>query len=543
MEKCKAKIFKTRVVKIKNIEIGGDNPIRIQSMTNTKTDDVIKTADQIMKLQDAGCEIARVTVQGQKEAYACEGIKNILIKKGYSIPLVADIHFYPPAAMIAADYVDKIRINPGNYAEKRANFKNFNLTEKEYNEELLKVEEKLLPLIDKLKKNKVALRIGVNLGSLSDRIMSRYGNTIKGMIESAIEYTNILRKYDFQSIVYSMKTSNALLTIEAYRTLVKEMIKLRFDYPLHLGVTEAGDMEDGIIKSFCGMGPLLLDGIGDTIRVSLTEDPVKEIEPARNLSKLFKKQPCFSFLDFDKKQRKNEKVRVCIRSDNNTLYFEDDQTSIPIYKADDKIENKNDLAIEITNNDDFKKIKDPSYIILNPKSCLVCPVRSFFKSYKESFKNTKVIINFQYKDALKASSEISLLIYDNLIDAILVEKSSKPLAFDILQALGIKRYKTEFISCPGCGRTLFDIQKSLKLVKEKTSHLKDLKIAVMGCIVNGPGEMQDADFGVVGAGNNKVDLYYNAKCVYKNIDENIAVDKLISLIKENNKWVDPITSI
>ena len=250
--------FKTREVFISHVAIGANNPIRIQSMTNTKTEDVEATINQILALEDAGCEIARVTVQGKKQAYALEHIKNALLKKNSKIPLVADIHFYPPAAYIAADFVDKIRINPGNFAEKRAVFKETILTETQYQDELKKVEEKLVLLIDKLKKNKVALRIGVNHGSLSDRVMTRYGNTIKGMLESAIEYTNILRKHNFHNIVFSMKSSSSFITIEAYRALVNEMLYLGWDYPLHLGVTEAGDKDDGIIKSSVGIGALLL---------------------------------------------------------------------------------------------------------------------------------------------------------------------------------------------------------------------------------------------------------------------------------------------
>jgi len=281
------KRWPTRVVTIGKVKVGGDQPIRIQSMTTSKTHDVEATVLQIMKLADVGCEIARVTVQGKREAEACEGIKNSLIKKGYEIPVVADIHFYPPAAIRVADFVDKIRINPGNYLDKRAIFKTIEYTEESYTDEIQKIEEGFTPLVLKCKERKIAMRIGTNHGSLSDRIMSWYGDTPRGMVESALEYARVCRKHDYHNFLFSMKSSNPLIMQQAYRLLVAEMTKLDWNYPLHLGVTEAGEGEDGRVKSACGIGALLLDGIGDTIRVSLTEDPWFEIDPCKRLIKFY----------------------------------------------------------------------------------------------------------------------------------------------------------------------------------------------------------------------------------------------------------------
>ncbi|NGX34098.1 MAG: 4-hydroxy-3-methylbut-2-en-1-yl diphosphate synthase (ferredoxin) [Candidatus Anoxychlamydiales bacterium] len=588
------KKFKAREVFISHIAVGANNPIRIQSMTNTKTEDVNATVDQILSLEDTGCEIVRVTVQGKKQAYALEHIKNSLINKNSKIPIVADIHFYPPAAYIAADFVDKIRINPGNFAEKRAIFEKKILTDIEYLHELKKVEEKLVLLIAKLKKNKVVLRIGVNHGSLSDRIMTRYGNTIKGMIKSAIEYTNILRKHDFHDIIFSMKSSSSFVTIEAYRALVHEMLKLGFDYPLHLGVTEAGDKDDGIIKSSVGIGALLLDGIGDTIRVSLTEDPTKEIKPAKRLADLCvnrskKVTAKFSNNSNPIKSFNNNKTLLAIKADRENLVDDKKLSLIDIFYLETPISSKDDLefikklkkfnktliskldiegatkiyslddypqssdkkfVLEVTSKDDFEKIKNlnPLFIIFKPQNFNVEKTREFFLFLQKNNLKIDVIINPKYKGCIEdikilASSEIGLILYEKLVNGIFLdldieEKSidNLELSLNILQACNLKKYKTEFIACPGCGRTLFDIQKALKKIKEKTSHLPDLKIAVMGCIVNGPGEMQNSDFGYVGANTGKIDLYVKQKCIEKNIDEKNAVDKLISLIKKHDMW-------
>ncbi len=584
------KRFKTREVFISNVAIGADNPIRIQSMTNTKTEDIKATTNQILELENAGCEIVRVTVQGKRQAYALEHIKNFLVKKNSKIPIVADIHFYPPAAFIAADFVDKIRINPGNFAEKRALFKDKVLTPIEYKDELKRVEEKLVLLIDKLKRNKIALRIGVNHGSLSDRIMTRYGNTIKAMIESAIEYAKIIRRQNFHDIVFSMKSSSTFVTIEAYRALVYEMLKLGWDYPLHLGVTEAGDKDDGIFKSSIGIGALLLDGIGDTIRVSLSEDPTKEIEPAKKLIKLcFRKtkKPSFTFGNDLAKKFNNKKTFLAMQIDSENFsndkldlvdifYLKEFKNSkkdldllkklkqlkktliskldikdvTRIYSLNDYPQNSDKrFVLEITSNDNVQKLKNlnPLFIIFKPLDQNIEQIKKFSIFLQKNNLKIDVIINLEYKGFLKdikilAASEIGLILYEKLANGILldIKKTSKAnnlqIALDILQACNLKKYKTEFIACPSCGRTLFNIQKALKKIKEKTSHLSDLKIAVMGCIVNGLGEMQGSDFGYIGSNRGKIDLYNRQRCVEKNIDEKDAVDKLIALIKKQGKW-------
>jgi len=578
------KKFFTREVFIGNIPIGKNNPIRIQSMTNTKTEDIEATANQILQLYDHGCEIARVTIQGKKQAYALEKIKNILIKKRCSIPIVADIHFYPPAAIIAADYVEKVRINPGNYAENRAVFKEKKITQEQYQNQMLQIEEKIFLLIDKLKKNKVALRIGVNHGSLSDRIMTKYGNTIKAMVESAIEYTNICRKYNYHDIVLSMKASSSFIMIEAYRALVNEMIKLKWDYPLHLGVTEAGDEEDGIIKSSVGIGSLLLDGIGDTIRISLTEAPIKEIKPAKQLISLCKNRienKCLaqtlrkekninkanlaiklnpignlsdeqiSLIDIFYLNNCDKKLIQKLKKLNKILISKDNvEGTIKIFKLNDfskDIEKK--YVLEINSKDTLEKLKDlkPILIIYKPKDSYIDNIKNFINYINKLKLSVPVIANLQYQQDLEglkllASSEIGYILYEKLVDGILLETKfdDLELSLNILQGCDLKRYKTQFISCPGCGRTLYNIQKVVKTLKERISHLPDIKIAVMGCIVNGPGEMQDADFGYVGSLPGKIDLYVNKICVEKNIAENDAVEKLIALIKKNNKWKEKI---
>lgn len=297
------KRWKTREVMVGTVGVGGENPIRVQSMTTSDTRDVEATANQIIRLADAGCEIARVTVQGKKEAEACEGIKNALLKRGYTIPLVADIHFYPPAALLVAEFADKIRINPGNFVDKRASFQTLIYDEKSYAEELEKLEEKFTPLVEKCKRLKRALRIGTNHGSLSDRIMNRYGDSPRGMVESAFEFTRVCRKHDFHDLIFSMKASNTQVMIEAYRLLVAEMIQQGWNYPLHLGVTEAGEGEDGRVKSAIGIGSLLIDGLGDTIRVSLTEDPWHEVDPCRRLAHFGKAYIGKGITPFQEKER------------------------------------------------------------------------------------------------------------------------------------------------------------------------------------------------------------------------------------------------
>ncbi len=481
---------KTKEVLVGKIGIGGENPIRIQSMTTSNTRDIPATVEQIIRLADHGCEIVRVTVQGKKEAEACEGIKNTLLKKGYTIPLCADIHFYPPAALIVCDFVDKVRINPGNFADRRALFIYKEYDPYTYAKELEKIEEAFAPLVLKCKAQNKPIRIGANHGSLSDRIMNQYGNTPQGMVASALEYADICRKYDFHAIVFSMKASNPLLMIEAYRKLVEEMQRLSWDYPIHLGVTEAGAEEDGRVKSAVGIGTLLVEGIGDTIRVSLTEDPLEEIEPCKRLVNLwnnYREHNAFS------------KPRKGSRSKGELFRIEEvPKTATLVTLKTPKVARVREMA----------KQKENLILLLDTD----CPI--------------------------VAGAECGPLLLDGSIDGIAVDSSQIALGESILQATRHRITKTEFISCPGCGRTLFDLQEVSKKIREKTSHLPGVRIAIMGCIVNGPGEMADADFGYVGSKTGKVDLYIGKQCVEKDIDHLIADERLIALIKQEGKWKD-----
>lgn len=489
--------WKTREVAVGSLLVGGDQPIRIQSMTTSPTDDVAATVDQIVRLANAGCEIVRVTVQGMKEARACEKIKDTLVQKGYTIPLVADIHFYPPAAMCVADFVDKIRINPGNFADKRASFKPAEYDAASYAHELNRLQEKLVPLVEKCKRLKRALRIGTNHGSLSDRIMNRYGDSPAGMVESALEFAQICRACDYHDMIFSMKSSNPKVMIAAYRLLVQEMMQRGWDYPLHLGVTEAGEGEDGRIKSAMGIGALLLDGIGDTIRVSLTEDPWHEIDPCRRLTRLIPRQP---FLGRWPKERQR----------------------LPLKEGD------NAIVVDL------------------PEKDRVQFARQFFASQSME---VPTLLRFSYTESnedliLRAAAECGAILSDGWGDDIEIQglydaDFLSALRLNILQAARIKMSKTDFISCPSCGRTLFDLQLVSARIRRRTAHLPGVKIAIMGCIVNGPGEMADADFGYVGSKPGMIDLYVGKQCVQKNIPSEEADQRLVDLIKEHGLWIEP----
>lgn len=638
--------WKTKEVKVGSIGVGGANPVRIQSMTTSSTRDVGSTVDQIMKLADVGCEIARVTVQGMKEADACEEIKNLLIKKGYTIPLVADIHFYPPAAMRVVDFVDKVRINPGNFVDKRASFKLIEYTDATYAEELLKIKEKFIPLINKCKRLKRAMRIGTNHGSLSDRIMNRYGDNPRGMLESALEFARICRENDYHDFIFSMKSSNPQVMVHSYRLLVAEMIKLNWDYPLHLGVTEAGLGEDGRVKSAMGIGALLLDGIGDTIRVSLTEDAWKEIEPCKRLVKFGEYYqnltPGVSFSEkyrhFDDLERRKVSFHqslgmhrdgtVMVSASDEMLTSEglfkqigydfvagkpkinalsidsivlesaclssaskdvvkllmaggcgvlsanssENKEITPICSLEEAEKNKTQrmskdrftlklasqsttrtpLVVKVTDNEEHKwevlKELSPDLILLAPVNDRLHACRHFFEWLKGSTLKTPVILNFTYAGSkedtvIHAAAECGSLLCDGLGDGVWLDGAYEPefyrkLGFAILQASRMRMSKTDFISCPSCGRTLFDLQDVTKRITTRTSHLPGVKIAIMGCIVNGPGEMADADFGYVGSQPGMIDLYVGKTRVEKDISFADADDRLIELIKANGRWVD-----
>lgn len=545
--------FKTRQVNVAGLKIGAENPIRVQSMTDTSTKDVAATVEQILRLHDVGCEMARVTVQGMKEAWACEEIKNRLVQKNCLMPLVADIHFYPPAALAAADFVDKIRINPGNFADKRAQFEKVVLDEVAYQAEIEKIKERFVPLLEKCKKRSLALRIGSNHGSLSDRIMTRYGNTAEGMVQAAFEFANICREMDFHNFLFSMKSSNPLVMIEAYRLLVERQLERGWNYPLHLGVTEAGFGQAGRVKSAVGLSSLLLDGIGDTIRVSITEDPCKEIKVCKDLLEIVSKER-------QKIDAKNVQSPVKERRSQGQLWLS--SSSKKLKKAD--LEHVDGVLLEDSEKVQFPKILQES--LQSDEICYIkgaCPdnisldtkilfyqadnLHSLRKLRKILGNDKKGLIAvFEQREesldfALEASVALGPALCEGLADGIVLRSShtveaQKELAIDLLQASRLKNLKIEFISCPSCGRTLFDLEQVTQKIQKRTKHLAGLKIAVMGCIVNGPGEMADADFGYVGSKAGMIDLYVAKDCVEKNIPFDEAEERLVTLIKAHGKW-------
>ena len=599
------KRLKTREVKVGNVGVGGNNPIRIQSMTTYPTCDVEETSGQIIRLADHGCDIVRMTVQGKKEALACEDIKNILLKKGYgSVPLVADIHFYPPAAMIVADFVDKIRINPGNFADRRATFKSIKYDDASYEIEKKKIGDTFGPFVEKCLKLKKAIRIGVNHGSLSDRIMNRYGDTPRGMVESAIEFLEVCRKVGFHDCILSMKASHTGVMVQAYRLLVSEMIKRGWDYPFHLGVTEAGIGCEGKAKSAVGIGALLLDGIGDTVRVSLTADPWKEIDPCRRLisfaqSSIGKGVPPFietfrpigSFMKRKIKQpyflHKDGAVIVKIQSEDLQDYPMKDSVDavyIPSLSVDEHksfAKNKVTILTETPGIEgtlhvmDIEEIQpycfssvvkvqdgDPTVwkkllnistecILFQPTVSFVHQGRYFFQWLLSNEITIPVILVKNYVGSqedilIQSSAEIGALLVDGFGEGVMIHtplgaQYDRKLSFCLLQSCRMRMSQTEFIACPGCGRTLFDIQTVTQRIQKQTGHLPGVKIAVMGCIVNGPGEMADADFGYVGSQTGKVDLYFGKTCVERGIDSDSADQRLIDLIKEHGRWIEPKT--
>src|SRR5579862_48235 len=610
------KRWRTREVLVGKVGVGGSNPIRIQSMTTSNTRDVEATVSQIMLLADTGCEIARVTVQGMKEADSCEAIKNTLLQKGYDIPIVADIHFYPPAALKVVDFVDKVRVNPGNFVDKRASFKVIEYDDASYQQELTRIEEIFSPLVEKCKRLKRSMRIGTNHGSLSDRIMNRYGDTAFGMVESALEFARVCRKLDYHDFIFSMKASNPLVMIQAYRLLVKEMIELGWDYPLHLGVTEAGEGEDGRVKSAVGIGTLLLDGIGDTIRVSLTEDPWQEIDPCKRLA-AYAKQALDKGIDpFMETHRSIVSIErkpfppspIPLHRDGTVVLAVSDQPltgdalgstsstrgpatvdfvllenagikldppilhllkecpigllshngarpeATPVWTASYLLAKENlagPWVFQIEKEEDWKMLKDtqPSFVLFSPKQSRLHEGRKFFQWLKDNHIEVPIILFFDYRCSwedliIQSAAECGSLLIDGMADGLCINAPHdlsllRNLSFNILQAVRMRTSRTEFISCPGCGRTLFDLQTVTKRIRERTSHLPGVKIAIMGCVVNGPGEMADADFGYVGSKAGKIDLYVGKQCVEKDIDFSEAVERLVQLIKAHGRWKDP----
>ena len=471
----------TTIAHVGNIAIGGDNPIRIQSMATTDTNDTEGCVAQAKRIIDAGGELVRFTTQGTREAENMKNISARLKADGYHQPLVADVHFTAHTADVAAQYCEKVRINPGNYVDPARTFKHLEYTDEEYQEELQKIEAKLVPFINICKEHHTAVRIGVNHGSLSDRIMSRYGDTPEGIVESCMEFLRIFRHEQFNDVVISIKASNTVVMVTTVRLLVKTMDQEDMHYPLHLGVTEAGEGEDGRIKSAVGIGALLTEGIGDTIRVSLSEEPECEIPVARKLVELIPE--CTRL-----RQEASLPQPLLKEGSQERMYIEGDTL--------------------------YMYIDAPDYETLQLKAAMAAGALLIDR------KATKLQI---------AVSRQPLASQEQIANS----QKLQSLADAILQAARIKFTKTEYISCPGCGRTLYNLQETIAKIKKATSHLVGLKIGIMGCIVNGPGEMADADYGYVGAGRGKISLYRRKECVEKNIPEAEAVDKLLELINND----------
>ncbi|GAQ85883.1 4-hydroxy-3-methylbut-2-en-1-yl diphosphate synthase [Klebsormidium nitens] len=657
----------TRTIMIGNIAVGSEHPIRTQTMTTTDTKDVKGTVDQVMRIADNGADICRITVQGKREADACLQIKETLLKHNYEIPLVADIHFAPTIANQVAECFDKIRINPGNYVDARAQFKVQEWTDAEYQAELEHIEKVFSKLVEKCKRLNRAMRIGTNHGSLSDRILNYYGDTPRGMVESAFEYARIARKMDYHNFLFSMKASNPVVMVEAYRLLASEMYLNKWDYPLHLGVTEAGDGEDGRMKSAIGIGALLQDGLGDTIRVSLTEDPELEIEPCTKLAnfgmrnaKLQKGVEPFEekhrhYYEFQRRsgdlpvQKEGDKLdfRHVLHRDGSviaaitldqikdskklykslqckdalgmpfkgidtvdTLFLrkvppQEDKTArqtlrrlqtaapadglgqaglgilVPIAELLSnplpdalallslreveqgllaKIPEGSRPAITLDGSETTAQLEalkniDAMFLLIDvpetDSASRVHASRRIFEFLQSNDLKFPVIHHLQFPEGtdtddlvLTSGSEAGALLVDGLGDGVMIEGPQDldflvRTSFGMLQGCRMRNTKTDYVSCPSCGRTLFDLQDVTAAIRAKTSHLPGVAIAIMGCIVNGPGEMADADFGYVGGAPGKIDLYVGKEVVKRAIPMEGATDALVQLIKDHGRWIDP----
>ncbi|HSW54847.1 MAG TPA: (E)-4-hydroxy-3-methylbut-2-enyl-diphosphate synthase [Ignavibacteriaceae bacterium] len=642
--------YKTREVKIGDIPLGGNNPIRIQSMTITDTMNTIATVEQTIRMVEAGCEYVRITAPSINESKNLENIKKELRTRGYTVPLIADIHFTPNAAELAARIVEKVRINPGNYVDKKK-FEQFEYTDQEYQEELDRIRERFTPLVKVCKEYGTAMRIGTNHGSLSDRIMNRFGDTPLGMVESALEFVRICEDLDYHSIVLSMKASNPQVMVQAYRLLIQKMEEEEMNYPIHLGVTEAGGGEDGRIKSAVGIGALLEDGIGDTIRVSLTEDPEYEAPVAISLADRYKSRQNHKLIKpisenpidpINYKRSETFEVsgiggsnvpvvvadysarKISSQKDLTDIGYKYDEPSdkwfladaasdiiylgkqdisftlpenlkliidyneweklsskklrFPLIHKDEYLRSKifsnqvTFLALRISDLDEelSNKIKSDNRLVLiietDNEHAMAELRRFFFELISRGIKNP-IIIKRDYHNhsldevRLYSSTDFGGLLIDGLGDGVWLtaeteksdsEKTSKltfvkeskekfinRTLFGILQATRTRISKTEYIACPSCGRTLFDLQETTEMIRKRTEHLKGVKIAIMGCIVNGPGEMADADYGYVGSGVDKITLYKGKDVVKRSVPSSQAVDELIDLIREDGKWLDP----
>ncbi len=653
---CNSKVdysrWKTREIQIGDIPMGGDNPIRIQSMTTIDTMDTIGSVEQTIRMVEAGCEYVRITAPSIKEAQNLANIKNELRRRGYKVPLVADIHFTPNAAEVAARIVEKVRVNPGNYADKKK-FDQLSYTDAEYKLELERIYQKFAPLVNICKENGTAMRIGTNHGSLSDRIMSHYGDTPEGMVESAMEFIRMCEDLNFYNLCISMKSSNPQVMVKAYRLLVEKMVSENMNYPLHLGVTEAGDGEDGRVKSAVGIGTLLEDGLGDTVRVSLTEEPEREAPVAIALVNRYSKRkaaiqshpkeeiiqlsnetgnlPYLSqevntfiggslvpriIVDISQENLKDAQIlaKVGYRYDMlldkyhmgeqsvDFVYLADrlpsftmpanlkqvynyktwftikDKTNIhPLFTLEEFVHAKHKDSslnmVQIRNADLtsslFESLQlDKTIVFIVETNHLhgMADQRQFFRNLQEIGIDNPVIVKRSYqkedfsgpigefmnpeepisKIQLYASTDLGALLIDGLGSGIWIDSPATALenlaslSFGILQATRSRISKTEYISCPSCGRTLFDLQETTQMIRSRTNHLKGLKIGIMGCIVNGPGEMADADYGYVGAGPDKVTLYRGQQVVKKNVSSSKALDELIKIIKDDGLWIEEI---
>ena len=619
-------------VKIGDVLVGGNHPILLQSMTTTDTMDTAESVEQSIRLIEAGCQLIRFTAPSIKEAENLNNIKKILVDLGYNTPLVADIHFTPNAAEVAAKYVEKVRVNPGNYADKKK-FEELEYTDDTYQEKLNQIKEKFSPLVELCKTNKRAMRIGTNHGSLSDRIMSRFGDSPLGMVESALEFVDICESLEYYNVVISMKSSNPIVMVQAYRLLMARMMERGQIYPLHLGVTEAGEGEDGRIKSAIGIGSLLEDGLGDTIRVSLTEEPEHEIPVAKMLADRYIKRKIsvpeiefeLPYNPFDYSRRKtrcvlnigdhNVPVVVADLSHLHTIkpshlyaygyvyHVEEDKWTIkdqavdyiytgkiipefalpgtlniicnaskfdnqsqiyPVHSSDGyKMSAKKSQTLNFIEVDalDLAKIISLKNVLQEDKTAVlfvhakakntIYGMRRFFIELMHQEIDVPVIMNYHYAQInheqfqLFSATDFGAHLIDGKGDGLMISAHSieSPIkitstAFAILQATRTRISKTEYISCPSCGRTQFDLQETTAKIRNKTNHLKGLKIGVMGCIVNGPGEMADADYGYVGVGKGKINLYKEKEVIKRNIPEENALEELIGLIKEHGDWVD-----
>jgi (E)-4-hydroxy-3-methylbut-2-enyl-diphosphate synthase len=567
----------SRAVKVGGTAVGGDNPLRIQSMLTSDTMDTAACVAESLGLANAGCEIVRITAPTVKDAKNLEGIGAELRAAGCGVPLVADIHFKPEAALEAAKWVEKVRINPGNFADsKKFNIREY--TDAEYAAEIERIRERFTPLVLLCKERGIAMRIGTNHGSLSDRIMNRFGDTPLGMVESALEFARIARSLDYHDLVFSMKASNPKVMVQAYRLLAARLAELEgvegtgWNYPIHLGVTEAGDGEDGRIKSAIGIGSLLADGIGDTIRVSLTEDSEHEIPVARAIAEIavpggwVPEMGDWPFDPFSYARRASlrleasgvalgggETVRVVVRQDTWDKLAHKIE-ALGDYKPEIVYEKSGVVEIDPRDTGAVAKLNsqvEPQFVSI-PDGCPLPVVAAYRLLASRLDARHPILLKDTFgagegdflRNLVRASANIGSLLCDGIGDAVMVQGEGAPgqslrIAYNILQAAGVRIFKTDYVACPSCGRTLFNLQETTARIKAATSHLKGVKIAIMGCIVNGPGEMADADFGYVGGAPGKVNLYVGKTAVKFNIPQAEAVDRLVDLIREHGRWVEP----